>query len=368
MRLILVLLLSSFTFLSNAQGVNVTVSGMIFNSNTDSVFISQFFGTHYEDLQGTKFKKDGSFKIETSIPNPDYYVLRFGKNHVNIILRDKSDIKVYGDGANFSEFVNIVGSAESENMNEYLKLANDWNLKSNQAIQAIQTNPTIKDSMNAVMANEFKRFQSQQKSFIQRHSNSAALFPVLSSIDPNSDFAGYESVVKQLNTAFPKSPTIQGIQKNYETLKLKRVANDPLAPGKLAPDFEENMVDGTTMRLSDLKGKVVLLDFWASWCGPCRRENPAVVNLYNKYKDDGFTVMSVSLDKSKEKWVAAIEKDNLSWPYHVSDLAQWSSKVAKLYGVRGIPFTVLIDQEGKIVKTKLRGAALGQELARIYGH
>lgn len=122
------------------------------------------------------------------------------------------------------------------------------------------------------------------------------------------------------------------------------------------------------MKLSDLKGKVVLLDFWASWCGPCRRENPSVVKLYEQYKDDGFTVMSVSLDKDKNRWLQAIEQDGLVWPNHVSDLNYWSSKAAKLYGVGSIPFTVLIDQEGNIVKTKLRGPALEQELQRIFGH
>ena len=136
----------------------------------------------------------------------------------------------------------------------------------------------------------------------------------------------------------------------------------------MAPDFEEAMLDGKLMKLSDLKGKVVLLDFWASWCGPCRRENPNVVNLYKKYNKDGFTVLSVSLDKSKSSWEAAIEKDNLIWPYHVSDLQQWNSKVAKQYVVHGIPFTVLIDQEGKIIKTKLRGTELENELKRLFGH
>ena len=135
----------------------------------------------------------------------------------------------------------------------------------------------------------------------------------------------------------------------------------------MAPDFEELKLDRkTTMKLSDLRGQVVLLDFWASWCGPCRKENPTVVRLYEKYKDQGFTVMSVSLDQNEERWKQAIEKDQLSWPNHVSDLKGWSSAAPKKYSVRGIPFTVLIDKEGKIIDTNLRGAMLEQELARIF--
>mgnify|MGYP001382204914 CR=1 FL=1 len=114
------------------------------------------------------------------------------------------------------------------------------------------------------------------------------------------------------------------------------------------------------------KYKYVIVKFTASWCGPCRRENPTVVNLYNKYKDKGFTVMSVSLDKDLTKWLQAIEKDNLSWSNHVSDLKGWASKAGKEYGVSGIPFTVLIDREGKIIAKNLRGEELKNKLDLIF--
>jgi peroxiredoxin len=253
-------------------------------------------------------------------------------------------------------------------MYSYLQMLNKWNSKSDSAMRVLQAEPGKREELNKEMSTAYYQFQSQQQSFVAQNQNSAALFPVLSSIDANADFASYESLVNQLNTGFGESPTIKNAVAQLEVLKKQKFANDPMAPGKEAPDFEEAMADGTLMKLSDLRGKVVLLDFWASWCGPCRRENPNVVALYNEYKADGFTVMSVSLDKSKDAWLAAIEKDNLSWPYHVSDLQHWNSKVAKMYGVRGIPFTVLIDQEGKIVRTKLRGEELHTELKRIFGH
>lgn len=138
-------------------------------------------------------------------------------------------------------------------------------------------------------------------------------------------------------------------------------------PTEKAPDITLVTPEGKTIQLSKLKGKMVLIDFWASWCGPCRKENPNVVRTYEKYKSAGFTVMSISLDRDRNAWLAAIEKDQLSWPNHVSDLGHWSSKVPQMYGVKGIPFTVLIDQEGKIVKTNLRGESLEAELQKIFG-
>jgi len=169
----------------------------------------------------------------------------------------------------------------------------------------------------------------------------------------------HKEVIKALYEQYPAQPIVA------ERYKIETAPATSTAVGAIAPDLAFENPEGKILKLSDLRGKVVLLDFWASWCRPCRQENPNVVKVYKQYHEKGFDVFSVSLDKDKTSWIKAIDTDGLVWPNHVSDLGYWQSQAAKIYGVSSIPATFLIGRDGRIIAKNLRGAALENALKEI---
>jgi thiol-disulfide isomerase/thioredoxin len=149
-----------------------------------------------------------------------------------------------------------------------------------------------------------------------------------------------------------------------EDLRQQIIMQKSFVVGGTAPDFAQDSPEGESINLSDLRGKVVLVDFWASWCGPCRRENPNVKRVYEEYKNKGFEILAVSLDRTKDRWLQAIEADGLPW-LHVRDLKGWGNEVAQMYSVKSIPHTILLDAEGKIIARGLRGPQLEAKIAEL---
>lgn len=205
-------------------------------------------------------------------------------------------------------------------------------------------------------------YAEKQVAFIPQPSSAhkAAILGLAAGFQGKDEDAFAKYAAKYLEFYPQDNPAIsQQISKNLELVKNRLI-------GGTAPEIRLPTPEGDTLSLEDYRGKYLLVDFWASWCGPCRRENPNVRRVYAAYKDKGFEILGVSLDRSEANWLKAIEQDKLPWK-HVSDLKQWKSIAAKTYGVHSIPYTVLIDPDGKIIAKRLRGAGLEKELERLLG-
>ncbi|WP_341837739.1 TlpA disulfide reductase family protein [Chitinophaga pollutisoli] len=222
-----------------------------------------------------------------------------------------------------------------------------------------------KDSvwMSAIMA-ESKQINDDEeailKKFAESHTKSAAGLEALKAMAGSvPDYATIQPMFAKLAPAVQSSPDGKAYAEMLEKVKAVSI-------GAIAPDFTQNDPEGNPIALSSFRGKYVLIDFWASWCGPCRAENPHVVKAYNEYKDKNFTILGVSLDQptAKDKWLKAIADDGLTWP-QVSDLKFWKNEAAALYAVRAIPQNFLLDPQGKIIAKNLRGDALAAKLAEV---
>lgn len=216
----------------------------------------------------------------------------------------------------------------------------------------------LRDSLMAIAAPVTEEKKKIQQEYIRQHPESYFSLVALKEIAGSRiDYNAIAHVFNGLAAAVKNTKAGVDFAKRLEIAKATAV-------GAMAPDFTQNDVAGKPVSLSGFKGRYVLIDFWASWCGPCRGENPNVVKAYQQYKDKGFTILGVSLDQNKEAWLKAIEADNLTWT-HVSDLKYWNNAVAQQYGIRSIPANFLLDKEGKIIVSDLRGEALEKKLAEL---
>ncbi|MFT4152916.1 redoxin domain-containing protein [Parafilimonas sp.] len=350
-------------------GENFTVSGKITNPSADSIYLEELSYTTPETkkLDSAKIDKNGNYTLKGSSAQQNLFMIGFKDNPAVILVNDTKDIKIDFE-PNGLQFPEVKSSDATKELYAFIK---DYFQKDSalaviyQQLNAL-TEETAKDTnyvrnLRQDYTTRISALSSLLSAAINRSKNPAVICFVLDrakgAIAPQDLSALAESAAKR----FPQHTGLA----SFKTELAKQVnpnANYPLL-NQQAPDLTMASPDGKKISVSNYKGKYLLVDFWASWCAPCRQENPNVVEAYNKFKNKNFDILGVSLDDDKTAWLKAIQDDHLAWT-HISDLRS-PSAAASLYHFDGIPFNVLIDPQGKIIASGLRGPALEQKLSEV---
>ncbi|MEY3835729.1 MAG: hypothetical protein RI989_1157, partial [Bacteroidota bacterium] len=345
----------SLAILFASCGNSNSISGVITGAEGKTIYLESLSDSRVLPIDSTVVGSDGSFSLKSHDNLPlDFYRIYFKEGNFLQLITDSSEhVEITAEFAKLSD-AKVEGSPQTV---EYMDLVKKWEplmekLAEAQAqIDRPSTDPAL-DSTQWIAKWESQYASAQKeanafiKGWLEKHSASLLAISIVQNLDPRFDFIWYQRVLTDTKptcgklAAYKTLETLVGQIKNASSSSA--ASNSNIAVGKMAPEITLPNLSGQTKALSALRGKVVLLDFWASWCGPCRKENPNVVSVYNRYNAKGFEVFSVSLDENKLAWEAAIKKDGLIWNNHVSDLGGWRSAVVATYEIESIPFPVLI--------------------------
>lgn len=319
---------------------------------------------------------NGSFTVSGMTQTEELYELVFGNNAIAVpLINDASDVHVNVDLGKSDDFYDVSGSPASSQLKELITVFGKRNFELERTMADVDSlrQANAPDSLvKAAIAQKDDALQGLNtylKQFLNTNTNATLSTLALGWSSRTFSKAEFESFLSDLLRKYPDNVVLAGLKKNYDQQRDQMAEQEKREKentwvGKQAPDFSEPDANGREVSLASFKGKYLLVDFWASWCGPCRAENPNVVNVYNEFKARNFAILGVSLDKEKDAWQEAIRADKLDWT-QISDLKYWQSKAASTFKFEGIPFNVLIDPQGKVIAEGLRGDDLENELKTV---
>jgi len=343
------------------------VSGTLENPGAiKKVYLLEADSTKISVVDSTNLSEDGQFKFKHQAPYANLYKLRIGSSVYDVIAKNGDDISFKTNGSDSTHAYTIGGSDDSEKIQEYNKLSNVFAEKSSKIVAEYQAKAEKlghpSDSLMNVYKPQFMAAQDELSQiilkFVNDNKTSLAGFYAATSLDTYKYEPQLVAYADAIAGNFNNNPAVQQFIKQMMAVK-------PVSIGHKAPEFSITGIDGKPVKLADYKGKYVMLDFWASWCGPCRAENPNVVKQYAIYKDKGLNILGISLDEDKTAWQKAINDDKLSWS-HASDLKKFDGPTEALYHIEAIPSNFIIDPQGVIVAKNVTGADLEQFLKKTF--
>lgn len=337
------------------------LTGKVAGMTEGKVYLSKPQDSKLVKIDSTVIGENG-FSFEGTVESPEmYYIELEGQKGAIQLFLENSVISVDANLENLRE-AKVVGSTNQDIMLAFGESQKDVQEKQQSMYQEYQKamqakNQTAADSIRGEFDKSEEVKTAANMEFVKANANTVAAGFIAQRMSGQMEIKEMEDLYNLLGEAAKESS--YGVKINEKINTMKKVA-----VGQPAPDFTIDTPEGTPLSLSSFKGKVVLVDVWASWCGPCRRANPEMVELYNEVHDRGVEFLGVSLDRDREAWLKAIEDDKLTW-HHVSELKYWDSKVVKSYAVSGVPFTLLVDQNGNIAGTKLHGEELKAAIEKL---
>ncbi len=307
-------------------------------------------------------KKEFSFTRKSV--DADFFNLSVGDKLIILIAKNGDEMELNIQGIQTQSDYVVSGSDDTEKVHDFsviaTKYASLFNDIQREFVDQVSKDSTLQDSLRKVLLPRFEEnmrtYSKKTTEFGLANSTNLAGFYAMGTLDQENNEQVLITYAENIKGKFKNNTAVDQFLKRMEAIK-------PVSIGQLAPSFEMASSDGKVVKLSDFKGKYVLLDFWASWCGPCRAENPNVVKTYLAFENKKFTILGISLDDDKVSWLKAIKDDKLTWT-HVSELKRWESPIANLYKIEGIPANFLLNPEGKIIAKNLRGEALTKFLSQ----